>query len=50
MSLDIIIVGALVAAALIILYALLAARAWQRDYQRAIEVERAVRHELERTR
>lgn len=38
MILTIAIVGALV-----ILYALLRARAWQRDYQRAIEIERAVR-------
>lgn len=42
-------VAGLVAVLLIVFYALMAARAWQRDTQKAIEHERAVRHERERT-
>lgn len=43
-------IAVLVAALLVVFYALMAARAWQRDTQRAIEHERAVRHEREWTR
>ena len=44
-----IVIAAVIAFMLILLYALMAARAWQRDTQRAIEHERAVRHGRERT-
>lgn len=42
-------IAAVIAFLLVLLYALLAARAWQRDLQKAIESERAVRHGRERT-
>lgn len=38
-------IAAIIAFLLIFLYAVLAARAWQRDLQKAIEHERATRHE-----
>lgn len=43
-------IAVLVAALLVVFYALMAARAWQRDCQQAIEHERSTRHERERTR
>jgi hypothetical protein len=49
MTLTHVVVAGLAALALFFLYALLAARAWQCDYQNAIEAERMDRHERERT-
>lgn len=44
-----IVIAGVAAFLLILLYALMAARAWQRDLQKAIEYERAIRHGRGRT-